>query len=215
VTRVKICGVRQVEHGLAAAAAGADYLGLIFAPTRRLVAPETAAEISRAAKSQGDIKTVGVFVNEDVRVINDRVRGVGLDYVQLSGDEPDEVIGLIDAPVIRVLHVRPDTERDALAQRLAEISSEIVLVDTARAGSYGGTGETFDWSILPSLDRPVLLAGGLHSGNVEAAIAAVSPWGVDVSSGVETDGVKDLEKIAAFVAAVKRPGARTDEAATG
>jgi phosphoribosylanthranilate isomerase len=203
VTHVKVCGIRHIDHGLAAARAGADFVGLIFAPTRRRVDPETAAEISDAVRREHDIKTVGVFVNEDVRVVNERVRECGLDYVQLSGDEPDDVIGQIDAPVIRVVHVRPDTDPGSLAERISAMPSELVLVDTARAGAYGGTGETFDWSLLPPLDRPVLVAGGLHAGNVGAAIRSMRPWGVDVSSGVETGGEKDLDKIAAFVAAVK------------
>jgi phosphoribosylanthranilate isomerase len=203
MTRVKICGIRKVEHGLAAAAAGADFLGLIFAPTRRLVDAGTAAEIGAAAKARSPIKTVGVFVNEDVRVINNRVRDVGLDYVQLSGDEPDEEIEQIDAPVIRVVHVRPGAEPGALAERISEVPSALVLVDAARTGQYGGTGETFDWSLLPPVGRPFLLAGGLTPRNVKTAVASVNPWGVDVSSGVERDGVKDLEKIADFVSAAK------------
>lgn len=212
MTTVKICGVRTVEHAHVAARGGASMIGLVFAPSRRQVDPERACEISRAARDHRGMKTVGVFVNEAVERINRLVREVGLDLVQLAGDEPDDDIFRLDAPVIRTVHIHPGTDSAALAVRIGAIPAELVLLDTGRAGAYGGTGAPFDWDALPPIDRPFLLAGGLTPDNVHRAIATVHPWGVDVSGGVETDGVKDPSKIEAFLAAARRevPARRGD-----
>ena len=204
MTKVKICGVRQVEHAVVAAESGADFIGLVFAPSPRRIDPETGEQLSDAVKRAGGAKVVGVFVNESVETMNALVRRCALDYVQLSGDEPDELIELIDAPVIRTVHVTETLDREALKNRVASIAAELVLLDSARSGLYGGTGQTFEWSRLPATDRPIMVAGGLHSENVLEAIEAMDPWGVDVSGGVETNGVKDEQKIRDFIRTVKR-----------
>jgi phosphoribosylanthranilate isomerase len=144
-----------------------------------------------------------VFVNASVEEMNRAVRELQLDYLQLSGDETEETIRALDAPVIDVIHMHEHLTPDALAERVSRTAARIVLLDTARADSFGGTGEAFDWNRVPSLARPVMLAGGLRPETVAAAIGRVRPWGVDVSSGVERNGEKDHEQIRAFVAAAR------------
>jgi phosphoribosylanthranilate isomerase len=202
MTHVKICGLRRVEDAAVAVEAGAHLIGLVFAESRRQVDPQTAAEISHVARA-GGAQVVGVFVNEDVERMNRLVRECGLDYIQLSGDETDEVVDALDAPAIRTVHVTPDLDPAILAERIAGSRAALVLLDTARVGTRGGTGETFDWTAIPHLEREILLAGGLHAENVGEAIRRVRPWGVDVSSGVERDGVKDRDRIREFLAAAR------------
>ena len=202
MTNVKICGLKRLDDALVAADAGADFLGFVFAPSRRQVQHDAVREIVAAVRRPG-VRTVGVFVNAEPGEMNRIARACGVDYVQLSGDEPDEMILAMDVPAIQVIHVSPDTSASQLIERVSVSSAELVLIDTAVAGSYGGTGRTFDWRLVAGLKRPVLVAGGLHPDNVWDAVSAIRPWGVDVSSGVETDGDKDHRKIREFVAVVK------------
>lgn len=207
MTAIKICGLKRVEDALVAVEAGADMLGFVFAPSKRRVQPETAREIvaemrKRSNSGHAPVKMVGVFVNASPEEITRITRECLLDYVQLSGDEPDEVMAALEYPVIKAIRVG-QRGFESLRARINASPADVVLLDTAEAGSYGGTGRTFDWASVPALERPVMLAGGLHSGNVQSAIRALRPWGVDVSSGVETDGEKDQEKIRAFIAAVR------------
>ena len=204
MTQVKICGIRRVEDALVAAEAGADYLGFVFYErSRRRVRPDEAREIISAVRKQSDARAVGVFVNEDPAGLNRIARAAGLDYVQLSGDEPDDIIEALDVPAIQVIHMRDDMTPEALIERVLDTPADLVMLDTAAAGSYGGTGEAFDWSRVPAVPRPLLLAGGLHAGNVADAVRHVHPWGVDVSSGVETNGDKDPDRIRAFIQAAR------------
>jgi phosphoribosylanthranilate isomerase len=198
VTTVKICGLRTVDHALVAAGAGADFIGLVFAPSRRQVSVETAREIVAAVRPQSTARAVGVFVDATPTEMNRVVRACDLDYVQLSGQERDDIIAALDVPAIRVIHVGHGPS-GSLAERIAASPAELVLLDTARTGMAGGTGKTFDWGVVPAVDRPLLIAGGLHPDNVASALDATHAWGVDVSSGVETDGVKDPAKIRAFI----------------
>jgi phosphoribosylanthranilate isomerase len=203
MVQVKICGLRRVEDALVAAEAGAAMLGFVFAPSRRRIEPEEAKEIIAEVKRRSaGIAAVGVFVNATVDETNRTAQLCGLDFAQLSGDESNKVIGALDVPAIKVLHVAPGESTDRLRERVASVSSPLLMLDTARAGSYGGTGETFPWNLVPELTRPFLLAGGLQADNVGGAIRAAKPWGVDVSSGVETNGEKDQEKIRNFITAV-------------
>jgi len=208
VTAVKICGIRRVDDALVAAEAGADMLGLVFAPSRRRIDPDAARDIVTEVKRQGEVKVVGVFVNESVGEMNRIARLCQLDLVQLSGDEPDDTVAALDVPAIQVLHVGPGETAVALERRATGSEAQLLLLDTARSGSYGGTGQSFAWVVSLELcrQRPVLLAGGLNAGNVREAIRAVQPWGVDVSSGVERAGQKSEVDIRAFVA-VARDGA--------
>lgn len=203
MTVVKICGIKRIEDARVAINHGADLLGFVFAPSSRRIAPDTAREIIAAIRPDSTVKAVGVFVNADPEEMNRVARSCGLDLVQLSGDEPDGVVATLDVPAIKAIHVRDDDGPESLRERVSASSAAVVLLDTARAGHYGGTGETFEWERLPALERPVLLAGGLHPDNVARAIQTVQPWGVDVSSGVETNGEKDHGKIGNFIRAAR------------
>jgi phosphoribosylanthranilate isomerase len=199
MTQVKICGLKRTEDALVAADAGASMLGFVFASSRRRLEPEQAAATIAALRRESNVRMVGVFVDAAPEEMNRLADLCDLDYLQLSGVRSLEIGSVLNRPVIKALHVGAEDTQTSLAERALPVGAPILLLDTARAGSYGGTGETFDWSRIPTLDRPVLLAGGLHAGNVAKAIGAVHPWGVDVSSGVETDGDKDPGKIREFV----------------
>jgi len=221
MTLVKICGVSEPRHARAAAACGADLIGVVFAPSRRQVtmgqgrriaialgeraAPPAAAttEAVEERLQAGRPLLVGVFADQDPDTINAIAREVGLDLVQLSGSEPWEVCELIERPVLKCLKVRQDQKApDVLAQ---VHPGALLLLDPYVEGAYGGAGVTLDWSeaALVAREQPVMLAGGLRPDNVARAVAVVHPWAVDVSSGVETEGVKDVAKIRAFIKAAK------------
>ncbi len=226
---VKICGLSIAEHALAAAAAGADMLGLVFAPSRRQVTPEQAAAIVAAVRAAPvpQPQFVGLFVNTAPATINAIAAQVGLDRVQLSGDEPVAHAALIALPIIKAIRldgsageagwlaldderrttndkVRPDPLASASGATVG-LPPLVFLVDAHVPGSYGGTGVVADWDRAATLAAraPTLLAGGLTPANVAAAIAAVRPLGVDVSSGVEQGGRKDPAKIGAFLDAAR------------
>lgn len=214
MVRVKICGIREPEHALAAAAAGADFIGVILAPSPRQITPEQAKGIVaavRAAYPGPRPFTVGVFANERPEEVNRVVAFCGLDWVQLSGDEPWEYCRYLEHPVIKALKVKPgDRAQDILGQmgkgyRMIKQSRAMGLVERHVEGAFGGTGEALDWHVAQELARefPFLLAGGLTPENVGQAVQTVQPWGVDVSSGVETDGQKDPTRIASFIQAAK------------
>jgi phosphoribosylanthranilate isomerase len=202
---IKVCGVRTIEHALVAAQAGATLIGMIFAPGRRQISPALAQSIRAAVHESGAAaKTVGVFVNESASSINAIAAAVALDVVQLSGDETPAIVAQLKLPVFKAIRLTGSPEEQQW-QRLAEAQPDRVrlLIDAHVAGSYGGAGVLADWpqAKIWAAATPTLLAGGLNPDNVAAAIEAVAPWGVDVSSGVETDGIKDSAKIIAFIAA--------------
>jgi len=201
VTRVKICGIRTVEAARAAAEAGADAVGFVFwSKSRRFIRPDEAARISRVLPPF--VVRVGVFVDERPEVMEEIAQTVGLDAVQLHGDEPPEVWGVLRRRVIKAIRVR---DPSSLAQA-AQYTVSAILLDTYVPDTYGGTGKPFDWSLAREVrgwGRPVILSGGLTPENVREAIEQVRPYGVDVSSGVETEGEKDPQKIRAFVQAVR------------
>ena len=213
--RFKICGLRDVHHAVTAADAGADYLGFVFVEgVRRQLQLDEAEKLIkdyRSREKDGDPALVGLFANQPAEFINSTIKRCGLDYVQLCGDENPEFWLKLDAPVIRQVKVleslpRAQAVTDALRKvEMAVSRGHMAVLDKHESGSLGGTGKTFDWTIAWEIARqyPVLLAGGLNPDNVASAIQTVSPWGVDVSSGVETDGVKDADKITAFALAVR------------
>lgn len=197
MTHVKICGLREVEHALAATEAGADLIGFIFhRPARRYVEPAVAKQIADAVR--GRVQLVGVFVDGEPMRMAEIADQVGLDLIQLACDAP------ASRPTVRTVHVDAQTSLQAIAEQVR--GAQLIHLDTKRDGHHGGTGQTFDWTIARAASSvgPVLLAGGLHPGNVAEAISTAAPWGVDVSSGVETDGRKDPSKIEAFIRAVKQ-----------
>jgi len=213
MTSVKICGISRAEDAVTAAEAGADFVGLIFAASRRRVSEAQARGVVAAlTDTEPRPRTVGVFVNEDITEINRLADACGLDMVQLSGDEPWDNCRQIERPVFKVVHVTPaTTSREILTElekghmRPGEDSTRLLL-DTGSTNAYGGTGESFDWSVAAEIARqiPLVLAGGLTPENVAEAVAFVKPWAVDVSSGVETEGAKNAALIRAFVNEVRR-----------
>jgi phosphoribosylanthranilate isomerase len=203
VTRVKICGLREVEHARAAVEAGADMLGFIFyKPVRRYLEPSLAREIARALP-RGRAELVGVFVNEEPETMREVAELVGLDLIQLSGDEAVEVTAALAHPVVRTVQVDAETTLEQIGRRAA--GARLIHLDARQAGQYGGTGRRIDPRVARAAAAlgPVLLAGGLDAANVAGAIEQAAPWGVDVSTGVETDGRKDPERIRAFLAATR------------
>ncbi|MBN1375667.1 MAG: phosphoribosylanthranilate isomerase [Dehalococcoidia bacterium] len=213
MTLIKICGITSVEDALAAARLDVQMIGLVFAESRRKVSPQQAAGISAAVKALSDHPAiVGVFVNENPQDINDVVHRCGLDLVQLSGDERMDACRSIEAPVIKALHISPDDRKEDIDYTVSANAPGkdrvIYLLDTMQEGKYGGTGQTFEWEIAREIASayPVIIAGGLDPQNVSSLIGHVNPLGVDVSSGVETDGRKDIDKIRAFVQAVRSAG---------
>jgi phosphoribosylanthranilate isomerase len=220
MTAIKICGIQRAEDAVAAAVAGADFVGLVFVPKRRRQLTEgQAAQIAKALTGHsGDIpvktpQVVGLFADQPIDEVNRHINSCHLERVQLCGSESLDYCGQILAPVIKVLHVpegaASDDEVDRLAERIQKYqdSGHLVTLDRQVGGLQGGTGKSFDWSIASRLARAgheFLLAGGLTPENVAEAVRSVDPWGVDVSSGVETGGVKDATKIRAFIQQVRQ-----------
>ncbi|WPC06664.1 phosphoribosylanthranilate isomerase [Pseudomonas benzenivorans] len=202
VVRSKICGITRVEDALIAVEAGADAIGLVFyAKSPRAVSVPQARAIVAALPPF--VTTVGLFVDASADELNAVLRAVPLDLLQFHGDETAASCEAVGRPYMKALRVRPG---DDVAARIEPYASAAgILLDTYVAGVPGGTGETFDWSLVPrGLTKPVVLAGGLTPENVAAAITRVRPYGVDVSGGVEASkGIKDAEKIRAFVSAVR------------
>jgi phosphoribosylanthranilate isomerase len=211
VTRLKICGLRNPADALVAVESGADFIGMVFVPgVRRQITPERALEIIAAirAKPGGEgPRLVGLFANQPLDDVNDIVQRCGLDRVQLCGDEPPEYWARVETDVIKQIKVKDDS----LAETLSSVKTVVqaghtAMLDKYEKGALGGTGLAFDWNIAKDVAErfPVMLAGGLTPDNVGLAITQVAPWGVDVSSGVETDGDKDPIKIRGFASEVAR-----------
>jgi phosphoribosylanthranilate isomerase len=210
VTKVKICGITETAHAIAAAEAGADFIGLVLAPSKRLVNVEQAKEIITAIKGRKP-QVVGVFVNMPASEVNRIAEHCGLDWVQLSGDEPWEYLRDIERPIIKAIRLPSGAHPEEILAELnrgCQVLGEdfICLLDSQVEGSYGGTGQTFNWGLARQVSGsfPVIIAGGLSPDNVGEAIRLARPWGVDVSSGVESGGVKDVAKIEAFIEEVRK-----------
>ncbi len=200
-TRVKICGIKEKTAALAAVKAGADALGFVFAPSKRRVTPEQAREICSVLPPF--VTKVGLFVNAPAADIKEIADFAGLDAIQLHGDEPPEMCLMFRQKVIKAFRVGAKINHEEINRYPADA----YLFDTLVEGQRGGTGKTFNWGLVKDgFSRPVILAGGLNPENVRDAIAAAGPFGVDVSSGVETNGVKDTVKIKEFIRRVKSEG---------
>lgn len=215
--KVKMCGISKVETIPAVVEAKPDYMGLVFAPSKRQVTVEQAKTLveelhkvyvkkygSDTEQDKDDtIKTVGVFVNETVDNLVTIANEVNLDAVQLHGDEDETFIQSLkertNVEVWKAVQIRSAVDAEAWI----DSSADMLLFDAYHKDERGGTGEVFDWSSLDEFERPFMLAGGIDSTNVARAIRTVRPYGIDISSGIETNGVKDDEKIKAFTKIVK------------
>lgn len=200
-TRIKICGLTREEDVRAAVSAGADAIGFVFyPPSPRFVSFERAAELARLIPPF--VTTVGLFVNAGRDYVENALEAVPLQVLQFHGDETEADCVGFGLPYIKAGRMRPGL--DLLKYAASFAGAQGLLLDAFVEG-YGGGGETFDWSLIPSvLPLPLILSGGLHAGNVSEAVRRVRPWAVDVSSGVEAaKGVKDAARITEFVAGVR------------
>jgi len=200
-TRIKICGITRPQDAQAAARAGADAIGLVFyPPSPRYLSGERAVEIRDALPPF--VQTVALFVNPDAAQVAQAMQRVRPAMLQFHGEETPEFCGQFGVPFVKACRIRPGV--DAL-EYLRPFSRAAAWLFDSYVPEYGGVGEAFDLSMLPDVkDRPVILSGGLSRDNVAEAIRRVRPWGVDVSSGVESaKGIKDAAKIAAFIAEVR------------
>ena len=215
-----MCGISKVETIPAVVEAKPNYMGLVFAPSKRQVTVEQAKTLVEelhkgCAKKYGSdtepdkndtIKTVGVFVNETVDNLVTIANEVNLDAVQLHGDEDETFIQSLkertNVEVWKAVQIRSAAD----VEEWIDSSADMILFDAYHKDERGGTGEVFDWSSLDEFERPFMLAGGIDSTNVARAIRTVRPYGLDTSSGIETNGVKDDEKITAFTKIVKSIG---------
>jgi phosphoribosylanthranilate isomerase len=200
-TRVKICGITRVEDAHAATTAGADAIGLVFyPPSPRRLTLEQARRLRRALPPF--VCAVALFVNADPAEVARVIEVVGPDMLQFHGDEPPDYCTQFGMPYLKACRVRPGVD---LLEYLRPYADAAGWLADAYVEGYGGGGASFDWSAVPlERARPLILSGGLSPGNVREAIRRVRPWGVDVSSGVESaKGVKDAAKMAAFIAEVK------------
>ena len=218
--KVKMCGISQIETIPAVVEAKPDYMGLVFAPSKRQVTvaqaktlveelhKEYAKKYSSNTEQDKDdtIKTVGVFVNETVDNLVTIANEANLDAVQLHGDEDEAFIQSLkertNVEVWKAVQIRTAAD----TEKWIDSSAEMLLFDAYHKDERGGTGEVFDWSSLDAFERPFMLAGGIDSTNVARAIRTVRPYGIDISSGIETNGVKDDEKIKAFTKIVNSIG---------
>lgn len=204
-TRIKICGITRAEDALAAARLGADALGFVFYPgSPRAVTPAQARDIIRGLPPF--VVPVGLFVNADAATVRATLHAAPVQLLQFHGDETPGYCAEFGLPFLRALRVKPGT--DLLQYARDFHAAKGLLLDAWVEGVHGGTGATFDWSLIPpDLPMPVILSGGLNPDNVEQAVRRVRPWAVDVSSGVESaKGIKDAAKIEAFINGVRNAG---------
>ena len=201
-TAVKICGITRGEDALAAARYGAHAIGLVFfRGSPRSVATSQAAEIVRILPPF--VTPVGLFVDATAEEVRAAVSSTGVQLLQFHGDEPPAFCAQFGLPYVKAVRVRPGV--DLLQYARDHRTARGLLFDTFSKDAYGGTGSSFDWSLIPrNMPLPVILSGGLTPANVAQAVRAVRPWAVDVSSGVESaPGVKDAARIAAFMSGVR------------
>jgi phosphoribosylanthranilate isomerase len=202
-TRTKICGITRIEDALSAVAHGADAIGLVFyAPSPRCVTIDQAAKISAALPPF--VNVVALFVNPTKAEVEKVLANVRIDLLQFHGDESEAACEQYRLPYLKAIRVKHDTNLIQYAQTYS--SAKALLLDTYSDHAVGGTGEKFDWNLIPDkIPKPIILAGGLTPENVAEAIEQVQPYAVDVSGGVEASkGIKEPSKIAAFMAATNR-----------
>ncbi len=202
MVKIKFCGLRRIEDIQYVNILKVDYAGFVFSKSKRIVNQELAKTLIENLDPA--IKRVGVFVNEEINFVARIASSLRLDVVQLHGDETDEYIeslkSLLDVEVWKAIKIKINNEN------LISSKADKILLDTFVVGLPGGSGIPFDWNSISSMvfNKPFILAGGLNHLNVERAIEILRPYGVDVSSGIETDGYKDFEKMRLFVEKVKK-----------
>lgn len=201
MTKIKICGLTSMDDVMAVNAWKPDYAGFVFAPSKRRISPETAAAFKKALVP--GIQAVGVFVNAGAGIMAELANHGVINLIQLHGDETPADVRVLkamtDVPIIKAIRVRTMEDiRSAL-----EFPTDYLLFDTFTKDAYGGSGLTFDWSIIPSMNRPYFLAGGLTPDNIKDA-ARTTAYCLDISSGVETDGRKDRMKIKNVIETIRR-----------
>jgi len=201
--RTKICGITRIEDALAAVAHGADAIGLVFYPNSpRAVSIQQASAIASSLPPL--VSVVGLFVDATPDEVRSVISGVRLDLLQFHGDETAAYCEQFNMPYIKAVAVKPGLDLLAYAAQFS--AAKGLLLDAYQKGLAGGTGQVFDWKLIPAnMSKPVILAGGLNADNVTQAISQVHPYAVDVSGGVEREkGIKDAASIAAFIKAVER-----------
>ena len=201
-TRVKICGITRGIDAAQVVAAGADAIGLVFyEPSPRAVTIEVAKEIVKSVPAF--VTVVALFVNPGIREVRKVLEEVRIDLLQFHGDEESDFCSQFQRPYIKAIRVRQTS--DVVASSLRFPGALALLLDSYKPGVPGGTGETFDWSLIPESEKPLILAGGLAPDNIAFAIDQVQPFAVDVSGGVEASkGIKDHSKINKFITEVNR-----------
>ena len=203
-TRIKICGITRPSDALAAARAGADAIGLVFyPPSPRFLSLERAVEVRDALPPF--VQTVALFVNPDAAQVAQVIGRVKPALLQFHGEETPAFCEEFGLPYVKAVRVKPGVSAEGLVKYLRPFSRAAAWLFDSHVPEYGGVGESFDWSLIPPAgERHVILSGGLSAANVGEAVRRVRPWGVDVSSGVETaKGIKDAGKIVAFIAEVR------------
>jgi phosphoribosylanthranilate isomerase len=201
MTKIKICGLTRSVDITVVNEVLPDYIGFVFAKSRRQVSETNAKELK--AKLHSGIQAVGVFVNEDPEQII-RLCSLGIiDIIQLHGDENYEYIRKLKArvsnPIMKAVRVRSSED----IRKANEYDCDYLLLDAYSADQYGGSGEAFDWSLITKVNKPFFLAGGIEKDNVLSAITQTFPYAIDVSSGVETGGFKDRDKMNDIIAIVR------------
>jgi len=200
-TKIKICGLTRIQDIEYVNEALPDYIGFVFAKSRRQVTSEAASQLKKILDP--GIKSVGVFVNESINAIADICRRGIIDVIQLHGNEDENYINAlgnnVNNPVIKAVRIK---DSDSLKEA-EHLRCDFLLLDSYSDKEYGGTGKTFDWEFAQSIDKPFFLAGGIQFENAEAAIKSSRPYCLDVSSGVETNGFKDKNKILQLVNMVR------------
>lgn len=191
--KIKICGLRRECDVDFVNSAGVDFVGFVFAGSKRQVTPAQASVLKK--RLSPDIKSVGVFVNESIENIKRICKNGIIDLIQLHGNEDGDFIKTlkneINLPVIKAVKA---LSKDYIKEEIRN-DADFVLLDSFKENSFGGTGSIFDWTVVPDIKKPVFLAGGLNINNIKQAVDMVHPFCVDISSGVETDGFKDERKI--------------------
>lgn len=205
MNKIKICGIKSENDIKIVNKYRPDYIGFILAPSKRQISYEVAKELKDLLHPS--ILAVGVFVNESIEVIETYAMAKIIDVIQLHGDESLEMMTelkkRVNLPIIKAIRVKDEAQFHQLMPYMNQVPADYLLFDTYHEGMYGGSGKSFDWSVLKVVKRPYFLAGGIGLHNIVSA-CQLKPFGIDVSSGVETEEIKDADKVREIIQAVRR-----------